>query len=87
MDETTKQAVIMREIREAILDAIGACTEKHRATGGIRDASYLGAVSWVLADFMIAADIQPDDAFLSRLNQTVEVVRMKNALEWQESIH
>ena len=87
MSDHKEQARIMSEMREAILEAVGACAEKHRATGGIRDASFLGAFSWVLADFMIAADIPPDDAFLSRLNQTIEVVRMKNALESQESIH
>jgi hypothetical protein len=85
MTDHTKQSRIMGEMRNAILDAIGACAEKHH--GGLEDATFLGALNWVLADFMIAADIPPDDAYLARLNKTIEMVRLTHDMEVNESIH
>ena len=85
MSDHKEQARIMGEMRDAILEAIGACAEKHR--GGLEDATFLGAVNWVLADFMIAADMAPDDAYLARLSKTIEMVRLTHDMEINESIH
>jgi hypothetical protein len=85
MDDNLKQARIMGEMRDDLLEVIGKYAENHR--GVIDDATYMGAVNWLLADLMIATNTPPDDAFLSRLSRTIELVRMKNALESQESIH
>jgi len=85
MTDNTKQARIMGEMRDAIIEAIGACAEKHR--GGLEDATFLGALNWVLADFMIAADIPPDAAYLDRLSRTIEMVRFMHDEEIKDSVH
>ncbi len=85
MEDDKKQARIMQEMRAAILEAIGACAEKHH--GNLEDATFLGALNWVLADFMIAADIPPDAAYLERLNKTIDAVRILHYVEIKESVH
>ncbi len=85
MDETTKQARIMGEMRDDVLAAIGACAERHE--GKLENATFLGAISWVLADMMLAANVEADEAFLDRMRRTVEKVRPLHDMEIKESVH
>lgn len=85
MDDNTKQARIMGELRNDLLQVLRKYGKKHR--GVLDDATYMGAVNWLLADLMIATETLPDESYLARLSTTIELVRMKNALDAKESTH
>mgnify|MGYP003334045158 CR=1 FL=1 len=85
MEYDKKQARIMSEMRDAILAAIGECASRHE--GRKENATFMGAISWVLADFMIAADIQPDAAFLDRLDRTIAMARTLHDRDANDSVH
>ena len=85
MEDDKEQSRIMGELYNDLLNVLREYGDKHR--GALNDATYMGAVNWLLADLMIATNTAPDEEYLDRLSRTIELVRTKNALAAQESIH